>query len=171
MARMRALNNLDQPADQGDLPYNEPQVGYQGPPLTTPPPQQFDFMDRSNTGPGPEDRHPEDKAGEVNRGSYGPRENFDNMGGAEAAPSRPRTPTPMAGSTFSPAMPPVGGVIPFTPMGDTSGVSLAKGRLFGRQGGLTGGGLGVPLDPVADESQDPISTLIKLLMGGGQKGY
>lgn len=170
MAKMRPLANLNQPGDQGDLPYNEPQVGYQGPPLTAAPPPQLEFQDRSNTGPGPDNRAPEDKAGEVNRGSYGPRENFDNMGGAEAAPSRPRTPTPMAGSTFTPP-PPTGGVIPFAPMGDTSGVSLAKGRLFGRQGGLTGGGLGVPLDPVADEAQDPISTLIKLLMGGGQKGY
>lgn len=99
------------------------------------------------------------------------------VGGPEAAPPRPDSPTPMAGSVQQPDLPAsTAGVLPFEPMGDTMGslssmaaptTSRLRGSgLYGDLGGLQGGGLGVPFDPVADEDSDPINLLMKL-MGGG----
>ena len=108
------------------------------------------------------------------RGGETPRERSKPGGGAGgAAPTRPRSPQPMAGSTFQAGMGGgmgSGGVMPFDPMGGSPDVgSLATPRLrglFGGAGGLTEGGLGVPLDPTSDLESDPISTLLKLLQGG-----
>lgn len=102
------------------------------------------------------------------------------MGKGSPTPSRPSTPTPMAGSVQGGG----GGVIPFEPLEDTlnEGMDLspiggepAKLRgLLGSAGGLQGGGLGVPFDPVADEKSDPIALLMELLsqsQNGGRGGY
>lgn len=98
----------------------------------------------------------------------------ERPGGGDAAPPQPRTPTPQAGSVGpspGPApMPPQ----PFSPMPQQAPVaSLARpmggsGSLYGGLGGLKGGGLGVPLDPISNQASDPISTLLKLLQGGGK---
>jgi hypothetical protein len=163
MAKMRNLglqNISQQPGEGPELPYNEAQSAPQGPPLLSAGGQDLSTA------------HIE-QSQEDGRAATKPRDNPDmmgtqgslGMGGAQAAPSRPRSPQPMAGSTFSPP-PPTGGVIPFEPMGDTSGVSLARGRIFGKQGGLQGGGLGMPLDPMANEASDPIAMLMQLLQGG-----
>jgi hypothetical protein len=118
------------------------------------------------------------------RGSLSPRENFSEApqggggtstkrpalggmeGGSMAAPKRPSSPESMAGSTFE-APSPGPGVLPFNNGGAMGGANLAMSRLFGKRGGLQGGGLGVPLDPVADEQSDPIALLMKLLGQGG----
>jgi hypothetical protein len=100
--------------------------------------------------------------------------------GGNATPSRPSSPTPMAGSVSTqdgPNM--VGadmGLLPFEPMGGMddsmmtqpigSGQQLRRSSLFGSLGGLQGGGLGAPLDPVPNEELD-IKTLLEKLMGGG----
>lgn len=87
---------------------------------------------------------------------------------AEASPARPRTPTPMAGSSIS-ATSGGGsseGVQPFSPMGSPDVGSMATPRsrgLYGSQGGLQGGGLGVPLDPVSNQRSNPIDMLLELL--------
>jgi hypothetical protein len=86
-------------------------------------------------------------------------------GAAQATPTMPKVPTPMAGKV-SPAS---SGVLPFTPMGGggPSVMLRSPGRqLFGSLGGLKGGGLGIPMDPTNDAASDPISTLIKMLKGG-----
>lgn len=90
----------------------------------------------------------------------------------QATPPRPRSPQPVGGVQEVP--PPSG--VPTSPMppigpGDLSRPIAMRG-LLGSQGGLTGGGLGVPFDPVANQKSDPISSLIQLLQrrnGGG--GY
>lgn len=87
--------------------------------------------------------------------------------GGMPTPGRPSTPTPMAGSTFQPGTEGgAGGVMPFNPMRGPSAASMvsSRGALFGSQGGLQGGGLGVPLDPTSNSQSDPISTLISQLM-------
>jgi hypothetical protein len=85
-------------------------------------------------------------------------------GGGQATPGRPMEPSPMAGGV-SP------GPMPFKPMGAPSPVSLTKaprGNLYGSMGGLQGGGLGLPLDPVSDQKSDPISSLIQMLTQRGK---
>jgi hypothetical protein len=78
-----------------------------------------------------------------------------------ATPSRPDAPTPVA------SQPPA----PFMPM--NAGMQPTAGRmLFGRAGGLMGGGLGVPGALGGQESgtdADALATLLKML-GGGQQG-
>jgi hypothetical protein len=66
-------------------------------------------------------------------------------------------------SSMSPAMQSTEALLP-SPAFQTP--RRQRGALFGSQGGLKGGGLGVPLDPVANQQSDPIATLIKLLNGG-----
>lgn len=86
---------------------------------------------------------------------------------------RPSAPTSMAGSTFTAgasqgapgaSMRP----IPFAPLGspDVGQMVNPQGHMYGRQGGLQGGGLGLPLDPTPNEESDPINLLMKLLSGG-----
>lgn len=86
--------------------------------------------------------------------------------GAQGTPDMPDQPSPVAGSTFTAPS----GLTPFNPMSSPDVGSMATPKLrglFGSSGGLTGGGLGVPLDPQSNQASDPISTLIKLLSGGG----
>ena len=112
-----------------------------------------------------------------------PRERADigtGVGGngeVTSAPRRPSAPTPMAGSAFEApsggapnamAMGSTGGVIPFNPLPQIPGVEASTPTarlrgLFGRQGGLQGGGLGTPFDPTPNEASDPISGLINML--------
>lgn len=65
-----------------------------------------------------------------------------------------------------------GGIIPFKPMGSTMGSSMAspasKG-LYGAAGGLKGGGLGVPLDPVSDAASSPIDLLMEMFTSQRRK--
>lgn len=97
----------------------------------------------------------------------------DNGEHAAATPVRPRSPQPMAGSVSqvqSGGAQPTG-VMPFTPMGSPDVGSMATPQsngLFGSLGGLKGGGLGLPLDPMSNQLSDPISMLLKRVMGGGQ---
>lgn len=108
-----------------------------------------------------------------------------------AAPARPSQPSPSAGAQQeqpAPTPQPTSRLIPFTPMGGSGGAADAGTltspggglssstasigssaspqlrSLFGSQGGLRGGGLGVPLDPVSNQMSDPISLLIEQLM-------
>jgi hypothetical protein len=99
-------------------------------------------------------------------------------GGSVAAPSKPSSPTPMAGSTM---LPPEQGVTPFEPMNESGGMApraqmrnpgmpvagggSMSGGLLGSLGGLQGGGLGVPFDPASDQQSDPMSLLMELLQG------
>jgi hypothetical protein len=127
-----------------------------------------------------------------------PRARAQVRSAPKAAPSRPKTPTPMAGSV-SQAEPgatasgdmmaggePSGGMTApttepgpmlFEPMPGPDpnafvaplSSKLRSGGMFGSMGGLQGGGLGMPFDPTANEQSDPISTLLQLLKAGG--GY
>lgn len=89
-------------------------------------------------------------------------------GGSQATPSRPSSPTPMSG-TQSP-QPGGGGVIPFEPMSPNVGAvgRPVGGGLFGSTGGLTGGGLGVPLDPVSNQQSNPLEMLLQILRHNGR---
>lgn len=83
---------------------------------------------------------------------------------ANASPRRPSSPESMAGSVSSPAP----SLVPFQPLPQASVGSMATPALrglYGAAGGLKGGGLGMPLDPMTNEASDPIDTLIKLLSG------
>lgn len=97
----------------------------------------------------------------------------DRDGGSVATPRRPPEPTPHTGASMvagGPSGGPAGlSLRPFTPMADVgSGDWQGSGGLFGSLGGLRGGGLGRPLDPMANE-QSSISALIQMLLrGGGQ---
>lgn len=93
----------------------------------------------------------------------------DPGGGPSFAPRKPSVPTPQAG-----IVQPQPGPIPFNPMdgGGMSPENLAKPlRLrgfYGSQGGLTGGGFGLPFDPISNQDSDPISSLIEQLMKSGK---
>lgn len=96
----------------------------------------------------------------------------------QPTPTRPIEPTPGAGHpSGGPGGGGGGGVVPFEPLppsGPMSGSPVFGGGgaqlrgLLGSQGGLSGGGLGLPFDPVADEKSDPIALLMAQLMGQGQ---
>lgn len=80
-----------------------------------------------------------------------------------STPRKPSTPTPMAGSVSTPSSQ---GVIPFQPIGTPSVGAQATPQLrslFGSQGGLTGGGLGVPLSPMNLTESGSIDSLIQML--------
>lgn len=86
-------------------------------------------------------------------------------GGITSTPRAPSVPTPMAGAA-SPAMDSSAGVIPFTPMTGPDPVSTITAQsptLYGSQGGLTGGGLGIPQDPTSRANNNSIEGLIQLL--------
>lgn len=96
-----------------------------------------------------------------------PRDVSVGGGMSNPTPTRPRQPVPAQGSVSAP---PPQGVVPFEPMGEPAMASLASpaaGGLFGSLGGLRGGGLGVPLDPINDAQGDQLSALIAMLMGRG----
>lgn len=92
-------------------------------------------------------------------------------GSAQASLRRPSTPTPMAGSVSQGAS--LRSPMPFQPMEGGSDSMMVAGQggmgggsLFGKAGGLQGGGLGTPLDPMSNQMSNPIiGTLIKLLKG------
>lgn len=107
--------------------------------------------------------------GEVARGIETPRERMPDVGlrppargagedvsggSTRIMPRKPSAPTPEAGNVVPPQ-----GVMPFNPMGSQRG-------LFGRMGGLMGGGLGVPFDPVSNAQSNPLSSLIAALFSG-----
>jgi hypothetical protein len=86
-----------------------------------------------------------------------PADNSGGDAGYGATPVQPRQPTPRAGSSFlSTAAGPVSG-------GAMSGIggmaSPSLRGLFGNAGGLKGGGLGIPLDPVSNVKSDPMQLL------------
>ncbi len=75
-----------------------------------------------------------------------------------ATPSQPSAPSPVASQPPAPFTPMAGGMVP------------TVGRmLFGRAGGLLGGGLGVP-GAIGDEGGEDISALMELLkLAGGRE--
>lgn len=103
------------------------------------------------------------------------------------APRKPDVPMPQSGSSFSAPQPQLSQPpAPFQPMSQppssmmtspmggstdqmggspdiSSGPMLRMNSLFGSMGGLKGGGLGVPLDPMSNQKDDPISQLIAML--------
>lgn len=96
-------------------------------------------------------------------------------GGPAPTPPTPPTPepspgTPQPGPEPNPApegpAPIPGGPVPQNPMPVPGSARLRSAGLMGMGGGLQGGGLGTPFDPVADETSFDIDTLMKLL--GGQ---
>lgn len=90
-------------------------------------------------------------------------------GGITSTPRQPATPSPAQGSTFEAGPPDVGtmqGLQPFAPMGGPDPTTMASPRLrsiYGSQGGLQGGGLGVP-GSTSPAQNDPISQLIQQLL-------
>ena len=136
----------------------------QGPPPLQGGSEDTLFSDRTGQ-PGADDREPADKAGMVGRGMETSRERGMG-GGSNVAPRQPAEPTPMAGATMQAPSPQM-----FEPMGRESNVRLTSsmgGGLYGKSGGLQGGGLGVPFDPTSNAQSDPISTLLQLLMRSGK---
>lgn len=88
------------------------------------------------------------------------------MQGVGSVPPSPMEPTVRAGQP---------GIPTFSPMPPVPGVSLAKprgmGSLFGSAGGLQGGGLGLPFDPVSNQKSLPIDGLIQMLKKGTGGGF
>lgn len=87
-----------------------------------------------------------------------------------STPRQPSAPSPAANSTFQAGPPDVGamqGLQPFAPMQGPDAVSQASPKLrslYGSQGGLQGGGLGVP-GSASPATNDPISLLLQQLLG------
>lgn len=129
--------------------------------------------------PEPGGNGPAGKIGDVNslnahagQFSESPRERET----AQAVPRQPMQPSPAGGAPSAAST----GQGPFMPLpslspasmatpglgGAPGGFSAQKRNLFGGHGGLTGGGLGVPLDPQSNDASDPISSLIQLLLKG-----
>jgi hypothetical protein len=83
-------------------------------------------------------------------------------GGPQASPAQPRSPASRSG------MP---GLMPFKPLptaGQSSQLTSPRLRgLYGSAGGLQGGGLGLPLDPVSNQASDPLELIMSLLKGRG----
>lgn len=107
--------------------------------------------------------------GQGGRGGETPRERVPGATDG-AVPPRPMAPSPVAGGAANPP-----GLSAFSPMpGGAPGISLAKprgmGALFGAQGGLQGGGLGLPFDPISNQKSPDISGLISLLKKGSGSG-
>lgn len=102
----------------------------------------------------------------------GPMGGGDGSGGMEpnsqTTPARPRTPQPSGGagpSTMVAQGSVPGGIRPFKPLSAPGGAKLATSRasgLYGSSGGLQGGGLGVPLDPVSNQQSNPLDMLLQL---------
>jgi hypothetical protein len=57
--------------------------------------------------------------------------------------------------------------MPGTPPQALTSTLRGRGGYFGGQGGLTGGGFGMPFDPTSNSESDPISSLLKQILGGG----
>lgn len=113
------------------------------------------------------------------QGSEGPRENFGSR--SIATPPSPQAPAPFSAAPGGGAVPPPPMApfdpLPSNPLGDiispggpspyggpaAAGAGPQRRSLFGTLGGLKGGGLGVPLDPVSNASSDPIDSLLSSL--------
>jgi hypothetical protein len=149
-----AENNASSPVEEGGMAPPSPNLGV---PPVPPPGQSTPFPPPG----GPVVAPPQGGAG---RAGETPRDRQ----GSQAAPARPGTPTPMAGSTFQPEVPQGPGVIPFEPLPSTDIMGVSRRGLFGSRGGLQGGGIGLPLDPTSNQASDPISGLIQLLLRGGK---
>lgn len=85
----------------------------------------------------------------------------------------PAGPPPGGGGPSGPPIPtinpPLGGGPSTDPTQPVPGQAKLRGpSLFGSQGGLQGGGLGVPLNPTNSTQSDPISSLIKQLLQQGR---
>lgn len=99
--------------------------------------------------------------------SPGDRIDFEQPG--QPVPERPKEPTPQAGGV-TPGGP--SGVIPFQPLPSpnavSSNVALRRpgGGLLGSLGGLKGGGLGLPFDPMSNQQSPSIDALLNLLKRG-----
>lgn len=138
--------------------------------------------DAIGTGGGPGNPYPDDPGGDAgpkSRSGETPRERDktqnpgDGVGGTTSTPTRPDVPTSGAGSTTILRSPgDTGGtdtgtgVQPFSPMqsGEVGISSPSMRGLFGGSRGLTGGGLGVPLDPTSNQMDGGIDGLIQMLM-------
>lgn len=96
--------------------------------------------------------------------------------GNQATLRRPSEPTPAAASPAQPSIMPfqplaspppsaMAAPVESKPLGspDVSRLSPGKSSYFGSMGGLKGGGLGVPLDPLSNQSSDPIDSLLSML--------
>lgn len=87
-----------------------------------------------------------------------------------STPRQPSAPTPAGGQTFQAGPPDVGtmqGLQPFAPMQGPDAISQASPKLrslYGSQGGLQGGGLGVP-GAASAATNDPIALLLQQLLG------
>jgi hypothetical protein len=171
MARLKQVQDPGSPADMQAL-MNEADEAGGMPEAPMMPPPPVDTKLREPTSEGGEFSPGFDLPG---RGEEGPRErpSGGGGGGTAVAPRRPSEPTSQAGSQFSNPQPlgPAAqqGVLPFAPMPQANVGSFAtpnQGGLYGSAGGLQGGGLGVPFDPISDAASDPISGLLELLMQG-----
>jgi hypothetical protein len=134
----------------------------QGPtaPPPAPPLQEPPVSLGSSAGPGPEGGA---------RGGESPRERGATMGappmggntGGQPTSMPPMAPSPVAGQGLVPSAPLPGP----NPQALTSTLR-GSGGMFGSQGGLQGGGFGLPFDPTSNQESDPISSLLKLLQKG-----
>jgi hypothetical protein len=145
-------DTLDPEAATGNLPDAPPQGDgtLTGGANTTPAPPSIE----GRSGETPRDRV-------ETPGGFGGNESTPNI---QATMRRPTTPTPMAGTTFEPSA----GVLPFQPMGAPDMGALATPHLrplYGRSGGLQGGGLGVALDTTPNSPNQGIGGLIQALLG------
>lgn len=151
MAVRRPISRPGIDSEEPALPFDKPVIGGSG--VAQPPPPanddvlQYGPTKNAQSGEGPRERE-----------LMGTK-----TGGISAAPRRPMSPTPMAGSTMQ-----AGGVKPFNPMPGVSPTAMTSTRrsAYGGLGGLTGGGFGLPLDPTSNQASDPITTLISQMLKG-----
>jgi hypothetical protein len=157
MPILRKMQDQDGPAWEGPEGAREP--SYDG------------MVDPNNPPPG---WIPPSEKKQTGQSETSPREEQDvrlremgsltgSMGGTSSAPPMPRSPSPMAGSTFSPGMAGAGGIAPFAPMTSPSPARLVGSKgMFGGKGGLTGGGFGM-MGPQAGAQNESIESLLQLL--------
>lgn len=107
--------------------------------------------------------------GEEGQSSQSPRERLNVPGlmapggtSGGATPARPRSPQPEGGVFTATAPGPVQGAAPAIP-GIGSGMGTRLRGLFGSQGGLQGGGLGLPMQTSNNAASDPIETLLSTI--------
>lgn len=148
------IEQQDDPSGTPVGPAQPPQGPPQGPPGVTPPPPTF----APPPAPGDLGESPTSRGGET------PRDRGEDP---SSTLRRPAQPAPGAGSTAQP------GVTPFQPMPGSSEIGIsspAQSGLFGGQGGLTGGGLGMPLSHAMDNKSPDIQGLLQMLQKMGQGG-
>lgn len=148
----------------GNNPNEEfaPPASRRRPPLGGVPPGQAEVPEQPtiNLGAGAENS----EIGEGGRGGESPRERQQGgQAGGNATKTQPMEPSPISAQTPMQVTQPLASP---SPQALTSTLRGAGG-MFGGQGGLTGGGLGMPFDPTSNQDSDPINTLMKLLSQGG----